>query len=394
MEDFVSVDATSIRPRLKVITASQVQERRVTYVWKDRIPVGSPTLAPGEEGIGKTTLCIRVMADLTRGTLPGEYLGEPRDVVVMAAEDGIEDVVKPRFREAGADLDRVHFVICREEGDDEDSVILPRDLKLLGEVVRRFDAVLVYVDSLVTVLPDELKSISYKDVAKAMKEIGTFADAERVAVLAPWHLNKNSGGDTAVRMMDSRAFRTAVRSLLLVVADPDAEEGGPQQGIVALDKANAGTLNVPGLRYRIRSAHYVVTEVDRRTGELVEKSASCGVADWIGEVAGDGRSLARSALVPKIDKQPSARQWLSQYLGTHGETSRATVIEDGQKAGYGRSAVTDAATKIPVSSREESGQENGVPFRRALLASVMSVLLGVLRPSGYHQRLKPYAATG
>ncbi|MGK5112792.1 AAA family ATPase [Geodermatophilus sp. CPCC 205506] len=357
--------AVETRPRLKVITASQVQERRVTYVWDGRIPIGSPTLMPGEEGIGKTTVGIRILADLTRGTLPGEFHGEARDVVVMAPEDGIEDVVKPRFREAGADLDRVHFVICREVGDEEDSVILPRDLPLLTEVIRRVDAAVVWVDSLVTVLPDELKSISYKDVNKAMKALGTWADGERVAIVAPWHLNKNAGGDTALRMMDSRAFRTAVRSLLLVVADPDAEEGGPQQGIVALDKANAGTLNVPALRYRIRSARYIVTEVDRYTGELVEKPASCGVADWIGEVAGDGRTIARDALTPKLDKRPSARQWLSQYLGTNGETLRATVIDDGEEAGYSKSAITDAATKIPVSSREEKGQENGVPYRRA-----------------------------
>jgi hypothetical protein len=257
-------------------------------------------------------------------------------------------------------------VISREQGEEEDSVILPRDLTLLTEVVHEVDAALVWVDSLVTVLPDELKSISYKDVAKAMKAIGTWTDALRVALVAPWHLNKNTGGDTAVRMMDSRAFRTAVRSLLLVVADPDAEQGGPQQGIVALDKANAGTLNVPAWRYRIRSAHYTVTEVDRRTGEVVEKPASCGVAEWIGEVEGDGRSIARAALVPRIEKQEaSARQWLSHYLGTNGETLRSTVIEDGVKAGYSKTAITDAATKIPVASREEKGQENGVPYRRA-----------------------------
>ncbi|WP_448611843.1 AAA family ATPase [Geodermatophilus sp. URMC 60] len=365
VEDFVPVDVAKAGPRLKVITASQVQERRVAYVWDGRIPIGSPTLMPGEEGIGKTTVGVRIMADLTQGTLSGEFHGEARDVVVMAPEDGLEDVVKPRFREAGADLDRVHFVISRQEGEDEDSVILPRDLPLLTDVIRQVDAALVWVDSLVTVLPDELKTISYKDVAKAMKEIGSWTEAQRVALVAPWHLNKNAGGDTALRMMDSRAFRTAVRSLLLIVADPDAEEGGPQQGIVALDKANAGTLNVPGLRYRIRSAHYTVSEVDRRTGELVDRPASCGVAEWIGQVEGDGRAIARAALVPKIDKQPTAQEWLSNYLAARGETLRQKVLDDGAEAGFKRTAITTAAGKIPVHSREEKGQDNGVPYRRS-----------------------------
>jgi hypothetical protein len=57
-------------------------------------------------------------------------------------------------------------------------------------------------------------------------------------VIARWHLNKSEGNDTALRMMDSRAFRTATRSVLLVVAD--SENQG--RGIVALDKVNATPL--------------------------------------------------------------------------------------------------------------------------------------------------------
>jgi hypothetical protein len=249
------------RPRLKTIKASGVTERRVAYLWADRIPLGAPTLMPGEEGIGKTLVGIRLMADLTRGRLPGEFCGSPRGALVLAPEDGIADVFVPRLREAGADLDRVEFVVSRERGEEEDAVILPRDLELLTPHIRKFGAALVWVDSLVTVLPDELKSISYKDVAKAMHALGDWAEAERVAIAAPWHLNRSQGSDTAVRIMDSRAFRTAVRSMLLVVADPEAPEG-ELRGIIALDKANAGSLAVPALRYRVRSARYTVTELD------------------------------------------------------------------------------------------------------------------------------------
>src|SRR3954447_1105522 len=360
VEQFVALELAPApaRPRLKTIKASEVVERRVIYAWEGRIPIGSATLMPGEEGIGKTAVGIRLMADLTTGTLPGEFLGTLRNVVMMAPEDALDSVVKPRLREAGADLDRVTFVISRLEGEDEDSVILPRDLDLLTEVVRQIDAAFVWVDSLVTVLPDDLKSISYKDVNKAMKAISSWADAQRVAVVAPWHLNKQSGGDTAIRMMDSRAFRTAVRSLLLVVEDPEAPEGAAQ-GMVALDKVNAGPRGVPALRYKIRSARYTVAERDG------DKPASCAVADWLGPVVGDGRAIARAALTPRIERPASAREWLTGYLAAHGEVLRTTVIEDGGKAGHKKTAVTDAAATIPVHSRDETGRQDGVPYRRS-----------------------------
>src|SRR3954451_19530785 len=98
----------ALRPRLRVTLGSEVRLRRVAYVWDQRIPVGALTLMPGEEGIGKTTVGVRLMADLTNGKLEGEFFGTPRNVLVISPEDGVADVLVPRFREAGADMSRVH----------------------------------------------------------------------------------------------------------------------------------------------------------------------------------------------------------------------------------------------------------------------------------------------
>jgi hypothetical protein len=352
--------------RLDVITADTVVRRRVRYIWGQRIPLGAVTVMPGEEGIGKSTVGARIIADVTKGILPGEFFGCPRDVVVLAAEDGIEDVFVPRLAEAGADLARVHIIRGRIGPDDGiGDVIVPRDLDLLAEVVANTSAALVWIDSLVTTLPDDMKSIAYKDTAKVLRAIGGWAETHLVAVVAPWHLNKATGSDAAVRMMDSRAFRTAVRSVLLVVPDPEAEEG-VTQGIVALDKANAGTLAVPAMRYRIRSASYKVEEVDP-TGTARYITTSCGVADWIGTVEGDGRAIARAALTPAIERADGPREWLRGYLDGR-EVERKDVIAAGEKAGYSRASITRAASAIPVHSREVKGQDPATkrPFRRAL----------------------------
>jgi hypothetical protein len=167
-------------------------------------------------------------------------------------------------------------------------------------------------------------------------------------------------------MMDSRAFRTSLRSVLLVVADPDAEEG-ENAGLVALDKVNAGPLGVPALRYRIRSASYIVEEADHDTGEITQKLGSCGVVDWVGQVDGDGRDLARSFLRPHIEKEESPAHWLRGYLADAGETAREDVIEAGKKAGFSLTAIKLAAQSIGVISREEKGydKDTRTPWRWA-----------------------------
>lgn len=329
---------------------------------------------------------------MTRGRLPGEFWGTPRDALIIAAEDGIADVMTPRLREAGADLDRVHFVRARIGLDGRPGeVIVPRDLASIGLAVRRWDVGLVWIDSLATTLPDELKSISYKDTAKVLRALGQWAEAERVAVVAPWHLNKAAGSDTAVRIMDSRAFRTAVRSMLLVVADPDAPEG-VTRGIVALDKANAGTLHVPGLRYELRTAPYVVDEVDEDTGEVVEREASCAVADWIGEVEGDGRAVAREALAPKIEREGSPREWLREYLAGEGEAARSAVMAAAADDGYSPDQIKRAARGIGVHSHDETGRDEatGRPWRRA----IWSLPPSRVAQSGDTRTTAPTAPTG
>ena len=189
-------------------------------------------------------------------------------------------------------------------GEPVHEVTVPDDLERLAVEMKPHDPALVWIDSLVTTLPDDMNSISYKDTAKALRSVGQWAGRHHLSVAAPWHLNKGSGTDTAIRMMDSRAFRTAARSVLLVVPDPEAPPH-TNRGILALDKSNAGTLDVPAIRYEIVAAHYTVTE---ELGDgWVNVAATTGVLNWLGIVEGDGRAIARAALSPQ-DRHRARRE--------------------------------------------------------------------------------------
>jgi len=344
------------QPRLRLKHAHQAVVRRVHYLWAGRIPLGAATVMPGEEGIGKSTVLTRLAADVTRGTLAGDLEGQPRHVLIIAPEDHFEAVAVPRLEQAGADLTKVTCVEAAVAlGEIDRDVVIPRDLALIEATVREFGTALVWVDSLVTTLPDDTKSTAYKDIAKILKALGAAAERVDVAVVAPWHLNKTSGSDTALRMMDSRAFRTATRSVLLMVADPEK----PGEGVVALDKANAGTLAVPAIRYRLVSATYTVTETDEQTGEIRQLPASCGVAHWVGVEVGDGRQLARDLLTPGMVRDDDPKAWLRGYLRDGGETLRKTVIAAGTEAGFGAKQLQRAAQTLRVVYRDQVNERPG-----------------------------------
>ena len=41
----------------------------------------------GREGVGKSTMCAHVAAQLTKGELPGDFYGTPKSVIIVSTED-------------------------------------------------------------------------------------------------------------------------------------------------------------------------------------------------------------------------------------------------------------------------------------------------------------------
>ena len=97
----------------RLINMNDVEARKVDWLWYPYIPYGKVSIVQGDPGEGKTTFILRLAALLTKGEpLPGEEgqnLREPINVIYQNAEDGLEDTIKPRLLEAGADLSLIHI---------------------------------------------------------------------------------------------------------------------------------------------------------------------------------------------------------------------------------------------------------------------------------------------
>ncbi|MGI8757153.1 MAG: AAA family ATPase [Acidimicrobiales bacterium] len=104
---------------------ADVVPERVEWLWSGRLPRRKLVVLDGDPTVGKSTLMLDLVARITTGRpMPGETFATvlPSDVVLLAAEDGLADTIRPRLDAAGADCARVHHLDAVPVIGDEGTV--------------------------------------------------------------------------------------------------------------------------------------------------------------------------------------------------------------------------------------------------------------------------------
>lgn len=286
-----------------VVRLSEVEPERVRWLWPGRIPLGKPTLVDGDPGLGKSTMLIGLAARLSIGArMPDGSEPEvdgPAGTVLLTAEDGLGDTVRPRLDAAGGDPDRVAVLKHVPDGDPDQEPRLPHigDTPDLAYAIQVVGARLLVVDPLMAFLPSDVNSHRDQDVRRALAPLAELAEETGVAVVAVRHLNKSGGSNPKYRGGGSIGLIGAARSALLVAEDPDAPD---TRRILAPIKAN-NSAPAPSLAYTLQptgngavrvswegeAEHGASDLLDRPTGE--ERTARDEAAHILREELGDGR---------------------------------------------------------------------------------------------------------
>lgn len=231
---------------------SDVQPERVSWLWPGRIPLGKLTILDGDPGNGKSTLTLDIAARVSLGTeMPDgthSYVDGPAGVVLLSAEDGLGDTIRPRLDAANADVSMITAITGTVSDDgSEDGFTLPQDLPHLCEAIISTGARLVIIDPIMAFLDGDTNSFRDQDVRRALAPLASIAEDTRAAILVVRHLNKAGAGNPLYRGGGSIAFIGAARSGLLVAVDPDDSE----RRIMAVTKSNLAA-PVPSLAYRLQ----------------------------------------------------------------------------------------------------------------------------------------------
>jgi Bifunctional DNA primase/polymerase, N-terminal/AAA domain/Primase C terminal 1 (PriCT-1) len=101
-----------------LIRMDQVIETQLAWLWPDWMPMGTLLTVDGEGGVGKSSMLIDLAARITRGDVFPDGLSSglkgPANVLMIACEDALSSVIKPRCIAARAVESRLFYGV---EGD-------------------------------------------------------------------------------------------------------------------------------------------------------------------------------------------------------------------------------------------------------------------------------------
>jgi KaiC/GvpD/RAD55 family RecA-like ATPase len=201
--------------------ASEIEAEPIQWLWPERIAVRKLTIVDGDPGTGKSTLTIDLAARVSTGRhFPdgGECcLGK---AILVTAEDGPADTIRPRLEAAGADLTRVVVLSPALSSSDGGILELPKDIARLEETVLRTRATMMVLDPFSAFLSGDVDSYKDQDIRKVTTILAALAERCDCAVILVRHLGKSEKSSALYRGLGSIGAIAAARSAFVVASDP------------------------------------------------------------------------------------------------------------------------------------------------------------------------------
>ncbi len=218
-------------PGACVVTLDSVRPEHISWLWPGRLPAGKLVVLDGDPGAGKSTLTLDFAARVSTGSpWPDRTPCPAGDVLLLSAEDGLADTIRPRLDAAGADPSRVHALTeVITAGDDGElrsrPPVIPGDLHLAEQVITEHGVRLAVIDVLMAYLSGEVNAHKDQDVRRALHQMSGLAERTGCCILVIRHLNKSGGPNALYRGGGSIGIVGAARAAFIAVADPEDDTG-------------------------------------------------------------------------------------------------------------------------------------------------------------------------
>jgi len=322
----------------QVVRLADVEPEHVDWLWDGHLPLGKLVVLDGDPGVGKSTVATDIAARVTTGSpMPDGSAGSKGGVLVLSAEDGLADTIRPRLDAAGADPARVvtitEMTVPGEDGPVSRPVSIPRDLPAIEKVIAANDVRLVIVDVLMAYLGGDVNAHRDQDIRRALHAIGGMAERTGCCVIVLRHLNKSGGPNAMYRGGGSIGIIGAARAGFMCGIDPDDETGGRR--VFANIKMNIA-LEPASLAY------YLVTDQLHGVARV----------QWDGVTERRARDLlAEPASEDDRSERDQAAEWLTGYLTDNGGEASAKDVKKAARAdGIAERTLDRARTRAKVTT--------------------------------------------
>lgn len=246
---------------LELIKASEIEPKRIEWLWYPFIPYGKVTLVQGDPGDGKSTFMLTIAALLTRGApLPfteQEKPPEPINVIYQTTEDDADDTIVPRFIKANGDRERLLFI------NEKNSPLTFDDGRILSAIQQTGARVLI-LDPLSSYIGD-CQINAANEVRPRFNHLIQIAKDTGCAIVIINHLNKMFGIKAIYRTPGSIDIVGAVRSALLIGRNKDNED----ERILVQQKSNLAPTGM-GIVFSVdEDGVHFIEQVEKTADELL-----------------------------------------------------------------------------------------------------------------------------
>jgi putative DNA primase/helicase len=287
----------SVKSGLEVVCMADVRPSAIEWLWQNWIAVGKVHVLAGEGGRGKSTILCNMTAITTTGAKwPDGARGcHAGSVIILAAEDDVEDTLAPRLMATGADLSRVFVIRSVFDENRRRGFSLQADLERLeAEIQKRDNVKLVIIDPVSSYL-GKVDSHKNADVRSVLEPLGEMAARLRVAVICNNHFSKG-GGSANSRVIGSVAFVNQARAAFIVTPDDEDET----RMLLIPSKMNIAPIR-HGLAYRIEGCLVEFEGKDIATSRIMYESTPITITADQALAALDGNEENRSAKAEATD---------------------------------------------------------------------------------------------
>jgi hypothetical protein len=310
------------RPKINFIRLSDVEAEDVDWLWYPYIPLGKLTIIEGDPGLGKSWITMALSSYISKGKqFPGVRLDDAMDgtVLLMSAEDGLGDTVRPRLDTMDANVRRI-VAIEDPVTFDEDGL---DDMRIVMEEIR---PILVVVDPLVAYMGGGVDMHKANETREVMAGMSRLAAEFKAAFVVIRHLTKGGRDKSIYRGIGSIDMTAAARSVIMVGRNPETPDEGR---VLCHIKSNLAPLGEPqAYVLRPRSSRPFKFEGPCKfTPEEVFKAEATGV--------------------PKDDELNKCIEFIKDYL-LKGTTPASEVKAAGEAKGFASAIINQARRTLKL----------------------------------------------
>ena len=333
------------------VCAADIVPRALDWLWQGHILRGSQELLTGIPGNGKSQIhCAFAGYASTGGAWPDGCNGAPAgNVIMLTAEDCLDQTIVPRLIAAGADRDRI-FVLKKIKKDNKERMfLLGEDLAELERmIVQLGDVRLVTIDPITAFMGSSNKFDSHRatDVRGQLGPLADLAERMDVALSAITHPPKHATQRSIDHFIGSQAFIAAARIGHLTIEEVNDDKVPTGRGLFANVKNNVSR-KMSTLAYRI---------VEQPLADGV--TAASIIWEEIVDISADQAVAAATPTTKERGQQSDVIIFLMNLLA-NGPGARTTIEDKAAERGFTIDQLKRAKRRMGIVTFKQTGTMEG-----------------------------------